>query len=119
MGKIRKYREKSPRWAVAYKFPAKQVTTKLLDITWQVGRTGKITPVAELEEVELSGSRVKRASLHNYDEILRKDIRIGDTVFIEKAAEIIPQVVKAVKQDRTEKKKKLRLLNIVRFVILF
>lgn len=99
---------KSPRWAVAYKFPAKQVTTKLLDITWQVGRTGKITPVAELEEVELSGSRVKRASLHNYDEILRKDIRIGDTVFIEKAAEIIPQVVKAVKQDRTGEEKEIK-----------
>ncbi|MCI7680969.1 MAG: NAD-dependent DNA ligase LigA, partial [Fusobacterium necrophorum] len=99
---------KSPRWAVAYKFPAKQVTTKLLDITWQVGRTGKITPVAELEEVELSGSRVKRASLHNYDEILRKDIRIGDTVFIEKAAEIIPQVIKAVKQDRTGEEKKIK-----------
>lgn len=99
---------KSPRWAVAYKFPAKQVTTKLLDITWQVGRTGKITPVAELEEVELSGSRVKRASLHNYDEILRKDIRIGDTVFIEKAAEIIPQVVKAVKQDRSGKEKEVK-----------
>lgn len=98
---------KSPRWAVAYKFPAKQVTTKLLDITWQVGRTGKITPVAELEEVELSGSRVKRASLHNYDEIVRKDIRIGDTVFIEKAAEIIPQVVKAVKENRTGKEKKI------------
>ncbi len=98
---------KSPRWAVAYKFPAKQVTTKLLDITWQVGRTGKITPVAELEEVELSGSRVKRASLHNYDEIVRKDIRIGDTVFIEKAAEIIPQVVKSVKQDRTGEEKEI------------
>ena len=91
---------KSPRWAIAYKFPAKQVTTKLIDITWQVGRTGKVTPVAELEEVEVSGSKVRRASLHNYDEILRKDIRIGDRVFIEKAAEIIPQVVKVVKEMR-------------------
>lgn len=91
---------KSPRWAIAYKFPAKQVSTKLLDITWQVGRTGKITPVAELEEVEVSGSRVKRASLHNFDEIERKDIRIGDKVFIEKAAEIIPQVVKSIKELR-------------------
>lgn len=91
---------KSPRWAIAYKFPAKQVSTKLLDITWQVGRTGKITPVAELEEVEVSGSRVKRASLHNFDEIKRKDIRIGDKVFIEKAAEIIPQVVKSIKELR-------------------
>ena len=75
---------KSPRWAIAFKFPAKQVTTKILGVTWQVGRTGKITPVAELEEVELSGSKVKRASLHNYQEIERKDIRIGDSVFIEK-----------------------------------
>ena len=92
---------KAPRWAIAYKFPAKQVTTKLLGITWQVGRTGKITPVAELEKVTLSGSSVKRASLHNYDEIIRKDIKIGDTIFIEKAAEIIPQVVSVVKEVRT------------------
>ena len=91
---------KSPRWAIAYKFPAKQVTTTLLGITWQVGRTGKVTPVAELEEVSLSGSKVKRASLHNFHEIERKDIRIGDKVFIEKAAEIIPQVVKSIKEFR-------------------
>lgn len=92
---------KSPRWAIAYKFPAKQVTTTLKGITWQVGRTGKVTPVAELEEVVLSGSKVKRASLHNFHEIERKDIRIGDKVFIEKAAEIIPQVVKSIKEFRT------------------
>nr|WP_245584882.1 NAD-dependent DNA ligase LigA [Psychrilyobacter atlanticus] len=91
---------KAPRWAISYKFPAKQVTTKLNDVTWQVGRTGKVTPVAELEVVEVSGSMVRRASLHNYDEVLRKDIKIGDTVFIEKAAEIIPQVVKPVKELR-------------------
>lgn len=94
---------KIPRWAIAYKFPAKQVSTKLKGITWQVGRTGKVTPVAELEEVEVSGSKVKRASLHNMDEIIRKDVRIGDRVFIEKAAEIIPQVVKAIKEVRTGK----------------
>lgn len=94
------YTTKSPRWAIAYKFPAKQVTTKLNGITWQVGRTGKVTPVAELEEVELSGSKVKRASLHNMDEIARKDIRVGDRVFIEKAAEIIPQVISSVKEIR-------------------
>lgn len=99
------YTTKSPRWAIAYKFPAKQVTTILKDVTWQVGRTGKVTPVAELEEVELSGSKVKRASLHNYEEILRKDIRIGDRVFIEKAAEIIPQVVMPVKEVRTGEEK--------------
>ena len=97
------YTTKSPRWAIAYKYPAKQVTTQLLGITWQVGRTGRVTPVAELEEVELSGSRVKRASLHNYEEIERKDIRIGDRVFVEKAAEIIPQVVMSIKELRTGK----------------
>lgn len=94
------YTSKTPRWAIAYKFPANQVTTRLNDVTWQVGRTGKLTPVAELEEVELSGSKVKRASLHNISEIHRKDIRIGDKVYIEKAAEIIPQVVKAIKDLR-------------------
>ncbi|MGL5174938.1 MAG: NAD-dependent DNA ligase LigA, partial [Cetobacterium sp.] len=101
------YTTKSPRWAIAYKFPAKQVTTELLGITWQVGRTGKVTPVAELKEVELSGSKVKRASLHNMDEIIRKDIRIGDRVFIEKAAEIIPQVVSSVKEIRTGEEKEV------------
>jgi len=101
------YTTKSPRWAIAYKFPAKQVTTLLEDVTWQVGRTGKLTPVAELSAVELSGSRIKRASLHNLDEIRRKDIRIGDRVFIEKAAEIIPQVVSAVKELRTGKEQEI------------
>ena len=96
---------KSPRWAIAYKFPAKQVSTKLLDITWQVEKKEKFPPVAELEEVEVSGSRVKRASLHNFDEIERKDIRIGDRVIIEKAAEIIPQVVKSIKEVRTGEEK--------------
>lgn len=98
---------KSPRWAIAYKFPAKQVTTTMLGVTWQVGRTGKVTPVAELEEVLLSGSKVKRASLHNFHEIERKDIRIGDKVFIEKAAEIIPQVVKSIKEFRDGSEQKI------------
>ena len=97
------YTTKSPRWAIAYKFPAEQVKTKLLDVTFQVGRTGVITPVAELEAVNLSGSVVKRASLHNFDEIRRKDIKIGDNVIVEKAAEIIPQVVNVVLDDRTGK----------------
>lgn len=94
------YTTKSPRWAIAYKFPAEQVKTKLYDITLQVGRTGVITPVAELEAVNLSGSVVKRASLHNFDEIRRKDIKIGDNVIIEKSAEIIPQVVNVDLDDR-------------------
>ena len=95
------YTTKSPRWAIAYKLPAEQVKTKLMDVTFQVGRTGVITPVAELEAVNLSGSVVKRASLHNFDEIRRKDIKIGDNVIVEKAAEIIPQVVNVVFDDRT------------------
>jgi len=95
------YTTKSPRWAIAYKFPTEQVKTKLMDVTFQVGRTGVITPVAELEAVNLSGSVVKRASLHNFDEIRRKDIKIGDNVIVEKAAEIIPQVVNVVFDDRT------------------
>lgn len=94
------YTTKSPRWAIAYKFPAEQVKTKLYDVTFQVGRTGVVTPVAELEAVNLSGSIVKRASLHNFDEIRRKEIKIGDNVIIEKAAEIIPQVVNVVFEDR-------------------
>ena len=97
------YTTKSPRWAIAYKFPAEQVKTKLMDVTFQVGRTGVITPVAELEAVNLSGSVVKRASLHNFDEIRRKDIKIGDNVIVEKAAEIIPQVINVVFDDRTGK----------------
>ncbi|WP_421773929.1 NAD-dependent DNA ligase LigA [Gracilimonas sp.] len=91
---------KFPRWAIAYKFEAEQATTTINDITLQVGRLGTITPVAELEAVELAGTTVKRASLHNEDEIQRKDIRIGDTVVVEKAGEIIPQVISVVNPDR-------------------
>ena len=101
------YTTKSPRWAIAYKFPAEQVKTKLIDVTFQVGRTGVVTPVAELEPVTLSGSVVKRASLHNFDEIERKEIKIGDNVIIEKAAEIIPQVVNVVFEDRTGKEQEI------------
>jgi len=96
---------KNPRWAVAYKFPPKQVTTKITDIIIQVGRTGALTPVAVLEPVELSGSTISRATLHNEDEIKRKDIRVGDTVFIEKAGEVIPEVIKPVKEKRTGNEK--------------
>jgi DNA ligase (NAD+) len=94
---------KFPRWAIAYKFEAEQATTLLESITLQVGRLGKITPVAELTPVQLAGTTVKRASLHNEDEILRKDIRPGDTVVVEKAGEIIPQVVSVVNPDREER----------------
>ncbi len=94
---------KSPRWAIAYKYEAEQAPTLLKSITLQVGRLGKITPVAELKPVQLAGTTVKRASLHNEDEILRKDIRPGDTVIIEKAGEIIPQVVSVVNPDRNDR----------------
>lgn len=91
---------RSPRWAVAYKFPAQQEITKVTDIILQVGSTGAITPVAELEEVTISGSVVKRATLHNQDEIRRKGIRKGVTVLIQKAGEVIPEVVKVIEDKR-------------------
>tara|TARA_R110000751_G_scaffold4634_11_gene22474 strand:- start:2535 stop:3821 length:1287 start_codon:yes stop_codon:yes gene_type:complete len=87
------YTSKSPRWAMAYKFKAEQVSTVLNEITYQVGRTGAITPVANLEPVLLAGTTVKRASLHNADQIEKLDIREGDTVFVEKGGEIIPKIV--------------------------
>lgn len=96
---------KSPRWAVAYKFKAKQAFTKLNKITWQVGRTGAITPVAELDPVKLAGSTISRATLHNFEEIVRKDIRVGDTVVIEKGGDVIPKVVSVVLSKRPKKSK--------------
>ena len=87
------YTAKAPRWAMAYKFKAEQVSTRLNTITYQVGRTGAITPVANLEPVELAGTTVKRASLHNADQIEKLDIREGDTVYVEKGGEIIPKVL--------------------------
>src|SRR5690606_36886687 len=87
------YTAKSPRWAIAYKFKAEQVSTKLNSISYQVGRTGAITPVANLEPVELAGTIVKRASLHNADQIAKLDIRVGDEVYVEKGGEIIPKII--------------------------
>ncbi|MDA9335418.1 NAD-dependent DNA ligase LigA [Flavobacteriaceae bacterium] len=87
------YTAKAPRWAMAYKFKAEQVSTRLEHISYQVGRTGAITPVANLEPVELAGTIVKRASLHNADQIEKLDVRIGDTVYVEKGGEIIPKIM--------------------------
>jgi DNA ligase (NAD+) len=87
------YTAKSPRWAMAYKFKSEQVTTRLNSISYQVGRTGAITPVANLEPVQLAGTIVKRASLHNADQIEKLDIRVGDLVFVEKGGEIIPKII--------------------------
>jgi DNA ligase (NAD+) len=95
------YTSKFPKWATAYKFQAEQVETLLKDITFQIGRTGVVTPVAELEPVFISGSTVARATLHNEDYVLEKDIRIGDTVLVHKAGEIIPEVIEVVLSKRT------------------
>jgi DNA ligase (NAD+) len=92
---------RSPRWAVAYKFPAKEATTKIIDIRAQVGRTGALTPVALMEPVRIGGVEVKRATLHNQDEIEKKDIRIGDTVVVRRAGDVIPEVVKVILAKRT------------------
>ena len=93
-------RSKSPRWIIAYKYAAEQAATRVVGIGVQVGKTGKLTPVAELAPVLLAGTTVRRASLHNADEIARKDVRVGDTVVIQKAGEIIPQVVRAEVEAR-------------------
>jgi DNA ligase (NAD+) len=102
-------RSKAPRWVIAYKYQPDQVETKLLEVTWQVGKLGTLTPVAELEPVFVAGTTVKRASLHNIDQIRRLDVRIGDRVVIEKAGEIIPQVVKAVTEKRPRGTKEIEL----------
>ncbi len=94
------YTSKSPRWCIAYKYAAEQAPTRLLSIWWSVGKGGTVTPVAELEPVQLSGTTVRRAGLHNIDEIRRKDVREGDVVVVEKAGEIIPQVVSVVTEER-------------------
>ncbi|MEB3244681.1 MAG: NAD-dependent DNA ligase LigA [Vampirovibrionales bacterium] len=95
------YTAKSPRWAVAYKYAAEVAQTKLLEIEWSVGRTGVVTPVALLAPVQLAGTTVSRASLHNMDEVARKDVRVGDTVEVHKAGEIIPEVLGVVLAERT------------------
>jgi DNA ligase (NAD+) len=99
---------KSPRWCVAYKYPAERKTTRLVDVAHQVGKTGRITPRAELEPVLLAGTTVRHATLHNYGLVAKKDLRLGDTVVVEKAGEIIPQVIEAVAGERTRGARKIK-----------
>ncbi|WPO77612.1 NAD-dependent DNA ligase LigA [Flavobacterium sp. KACC 22761] len=105
------YTAKSPRWAIAYKFKAEQVSTKLNSISYQVGRTGAITPVANLAPVQLAGTIVKRASLHNADQIEKLDIRINDTVFVEKGGEIIPKIIAVDLDKRPENSEKTHYIT--------
>jgi DNA ligase (NAD+) len=105
------YTAKSPRWAIAYKFKAEQVSTKLKSISYQVGRTGAITPVANLEPVQLAGTIVKRASLHNADQIEKLDIRINDTVFVEKGGEIIPKIIAVDLEQRPQDSQKTHYIT--------
>jgi DNA ligase (NAD+) len=100
---------RSPRWALAFKFQPKQETTKILDIVVQVGRTGALTPVAVMEPVQVGGVEVSRATLHNQDEIDKKDVRIGDTVIIQRAGDVIPEVVQVIASKRTGSEKKFKM----------
>jgi len=103
------YTAKFPKWAVAYKFAAEQATTQVLSVEVQVGRTGVLTPVANLAPVQLAGTTVSRATLHNFDEVAKKDIRVGDWVFVEKGGDIIPKVIKVVTERRTGKEEAVPL----------
>ncbi len=107
------YTGKTPRWGVAYKFPAEQVTTVVEDIVLQVGRTGVLTPVAHLRPVRVAGSVVSRATLHNEDEIRRLDVRVGDTVVLQKAGDVIPDIVQILKELRTGKEKAYKFPTVV------
>jgi len=102
------YTGKAPRWAIAFKFPAEQGTTKIKDVYWQVGRTGTLTPVALMYPVKLAGTTVTHATLHNFDEIERLGVRIGDVVVVEKAGDIIPKVVRVLEKMRSSGEKKIK-----------
>lgn len=106
------YTAKTPRWAIAYKFPPEEVCTKLLDIIYTVGRTGKITPNAVLEPVRVAGSLVQRATLHNEDFIIDKDLKVGDYVVLRKAGDVIPEVVRVIKEKRTGNEQEYKMIDV-------
>ena len=95
------YTQKFPKWAIAYKFEAQEMTTRVLDVLWDVGRTGRLTPVASLEEVEIGGASVKRATLNNYQDILRKNVKIGGRVFVRRSNDVIPEVLGSCEEDES------------------
>jgi DNA ligase (NAD+) len=99
---------KAPRWAIAYKFPAEEATTKVLEVYFQVGRSGALTPVAHLEPTKLAGTTVTHATLHNFDEIERLGLKVGDTVVVEKAGDIIPKIIRVLEKMRTGEEKSIK-----------
>lgn len=105
------YTQKFPRWAVAYKFEAEEVTTKLLDIEWNVGRTGKVTPTAILEPVDIGGVTVKRATLNNYDDIQRKNVKINSTVWLRRSNDVIPEIMGTVENESNEEEQDIKMLT--------
>ena len=106
------YTAKTPKWAIAYKFPPEEVVTKLEDIIFTVGRTGKITPNAVIKPTKVAGSTVQRATLHNEDFVKDKDLRIGDYIVIRKAGDVIPEVVRALPEKRTGEEIKFKMIDV-------